>query len=152
MDPITRLDYFRKEHSDILRFLEKWEDALILITSKEDEQRAKALSALREMESELQVIRNHCYSEERNLESPYRSYLKNEQFHTLGNEHQDLGRLVQGILLELRFATMSQVDDIAGLGRQLSEFVRRHIMYEETLLDEIERGLSLRKQPIASLW
>jgi hypothetical protein len=142
MDPVTRLDYFRKEHLDILRFLEKWEGAISLITSKDDERRTKALSELREMESELQAIRNHCSSEERNLESPYRSYLKKEQFHTLANEHQELGRLVQGILLELRFATMSQIDNIPGLGRELAEFVRRHIVYEETLLNEIEQGLS----------
>jgi hypothetical protein len=62
------------------------------------------------MESELQAIRNHCYSEERNLESPYRPYLKEEQFHTLANEHQELGRFVQEILIELRFATADGPD------------------------------------------
>jgi hypothetical protein len=95
MDPFIRLDYFRKEHSDILQFLEKWEDALSLIASKDDVQRTKALSDLREMESELQAIRNHCNSEERNLESPYRSYLKKEQFHIQANEHGELGRFAQ---------------------------------------------------------
>jgi hypothetical protein len=97
---------------DILRFLDKWKAAGSFITSKDDERRTKALSELREMESELQAIRNHCYSEERNLESPYRSYLKKEQFHTLANEHQELGRLVQDIPLELQFATMDQIDNI----------------------------------------
>jgi hypothetical protein len=29
------------------------------------------------------------------------------------------------------------------MGRQLAEFVRRHIVYEETLLSEIEQGLAL---------
>jgi hypothetical protein len=62
VDPVVRLDYFRKEHLDILRFLDKWEAAVSLITSKDDERRTKALSELREMESELHAIRNHCYS------------------------------------------------------------------------------------------
>jgi hypothetical protein len=143
VDPVVRLDYFRKEHLDILRFLDKWEAAVSLITSKDDERRTKALSELREMESELHAIRNHCYSEERNLESPYRSYLKKEQFHTLASEHQELGKLVQNILLELQFATMDQIDNIADLGRRSAEFIRRHIVYEETLLSEIEQGLAL---------
>ena len=147
MDPITRLDYFRKEHLDILRFLEKWEGAISLITSKDDERRTKALSELREMESDLHAIRNHCYSEERNLESPYRSYLKKKQFHTLTNEHQELGRLVQDMLRKLQFATMDQIDNIAGLGMQLAEFIRRHIGYEETLLNGIEQGLALEGKP-----
>ena len=147
MDPITRLDYFRKEHLDILRFLEKWEGAISLITSKDDERRTKALSELREMESDLHAIRNHCYSEERNLESPYRSYLKKKQVHTLTNEHQELGRLVQDMLRKLQFATMDQIDNIAGLGMQLAEFIRRHIGYEETLLKGIEQGLALEGKP-----
>jgi hypothetical protein len=152
MDPATRLAYFRKEHLDILRFLDKWEGAVSLIISKDDERRTKALSELREMESELQAIRNHCYSEERNLQVPYRSYLKQEQFHTLANEHQELGRLVQNILVELQFATMDQIDNIAGLGRQLAGFVRQHIVYEETLLSEIEEGLALKSQTLIPLW
>jgi Hemerythrin HHE cation binding domain len=144
MDPVTQLDYFRKEHVDILRFLEKWDGTVSLITSKDDERRTKALSELREMQSELQAIRNHCYSEDRNLESAYRSYLKKEQFCTLTNKQQELGRLVQDMLRELQFATMDQIDNIAGLGRQLAELVRRHIVYEETLLNEIEQGLALQ--------
>jgi hypothetical protein len=152
MDPLTRLDYFRKEHLDILRFLEKWEGAIHLIGSKDDEQRSQALGELREMESALQAIRNHCSSEERNLETPCRAYLKKEQFQTLANEHQELGRRVQDLLLDLRFATMDQLDNIAGLGRQLSDFVRRHIAYEETLLNEIEEGLALRTQPTVPSW
>jgi hemerythrin HHE cation binding domain-containing protein len=143
MDAGTRLDYLREEHLDILRFLDKWEGAVSLIASKDDARRTTALSELREMEAELQAIRNHCFSEERNLESPYRSALKKEQFHTLATEHQELGRFVQDIVLELRFATMDQTDNIAGLGRQLAEFLRRHIVYEEMLLSEIEQGLAL---------
>ena len=48
------------------------------------------------------------------------------------------------MLRELQFATMDQIDNIAGLGRQLAELVRRHIVYEETLLKEIEQGLALQ--------
>ena len=51
------------------------------------------------------------------------------------------------MLRKLQFATMDQIDNIAGSGIQLAEFIKRHIVYEETLLNGIEQGLALESKP-----
>ncbi len=149
MDPKTQLQYFRNEHQDIGRFLEQFVAALNLIQSKQDARRSKGLSRLRELQPELEAIQHHCYSEEKSLESPYGAYLKNHQLETLRQEHERMGRLTQDVTAELQFATTNQTDKVMALGRELAQFVRQHIAYEETLLTEIEQGLEGTRPPIA---
>ena len=140
MDPCLQLEYFRKENQDIHQFLEKWERALNLLASKGDAQRMVGLSELRNMEGDLLAIRNHCYVEEHNVETPYRAYLQKAQLEKLRSEHEELGRLVQDFHSELRFATLDSTKGIAELGRQLAVFVRQHTLFEGKLLAEIEQG------------
>ena len=142
MDVATQLDYFRKEHNDILHFLEEWARALDLVTSRDDERRLRGLNELRAIEPDLLAVRDHCSAEERSVEVPYRSYLEKSQLEKLTSEHQEIGKLVQDILVELRFATVDQIEGIRNSGRQLSSVIRDHIAYEEKLLMEIEQGLA----------
>lgn len=144
MDPRLQLEYFREEHEDIRRFLDKWERALDFLASKDDARRTEGLSELRNMEADLLAIRNHCYVEEHSVETPYRAYLQNVQLEKLRSEHEQLGRLAQNLHSELRFATLNSIEDIATLGRQLAEFVRQHTLFERKLLAEIEQGLARR--------
>ncbi len=142
MDPKTQLQYFRKEHQDIYRLLGQFGAALDLIHSQQDELRRKGIGKLRELQADLQAVQHHCDSEERSLESPYDAYLKRHQLETLRQEHERLGRLTQGIVAELQFATTNQTDNIFVRGQQWAQFVREHIAFEETLLMEIENGLA----------
>lgn len=142
MDPKTQLQYFRKEHEDIYRLLGQFGAALDLVQSEQDELRRKGIGKLRELQPDLQAIQHHCYSEERGLESPYDAYLKKHQLETLRQEHERLGRLTQGIVAELQFATTNQTENILVFGRQWAQFVRQHIAFEEALLMEIENGLA----------
>lgn len=149
MDPNTQLQYLRKEHQDIGRFLERFGAALDLINGREDESRRQGLQQLRDLEAQLQAIQHHCDSEERNLEAPYGAYLQPHQFETLRQEHQRLGRLTQGIVAELQFATTNHIDSTYRLGQELTQFLGQHITYEETLLTEIERGLTAQAHQLA---
>jgi hypothetical protein len=144
MDLRLQLEYFQNEHQDIHTFLEKWESALSLLASKFDAQRMRGLTELRNMETDLLAIRNHCSLEEHNLATPYRAYLQKEQLETLKNEHEELRILVQDLESELRFATLESTKSIAEMGRHLAEFVRRHTLFEGKLLAEIEQALEVQ--------
>lgn len=150
MDPKTQLQYFRKEHQDIRRFIEQFAAALDHVNGKQDEGRRRGLDELRDLQAELQAIQHHCDSEERNLESPYGAYLQTHQLETLRKEHKRLGRLTLGIVAELQFATTNQTQNIVGLGQEFTQFVRQHIAYEETLLTEIEQGLGAHGRQLPS--
>lgn len=151
MDPNTQLQYLRKEHQDIRRFLGQFGAALDLINVREPESRRQGLRQLRDLETQLQAILHHCDSEERNLEAPYGAYLQPHQLETLRQEHQRLGRLTPGIVAELQFATTNHIDSTYRLGQELTHFLGQHIAYEETLLTEIERGLTAQAHQLAAV-
>jgi hemerythrin-like domain-containing protein len=142
MDVGTQLEYFRKEHQDYLRFLDRFEPALAELASPEDRACLHGLKALRGMEGEIREIASHCSSEERAFEEPYRSYLKQGQLDHLEEQHQELRRLAGTWFAELRFATLDRTQAALGVGRQLAAFLCRHITLEEKLLAEIERKMS----------
>lgn len=142
MDVGTQLDYFRKEHGDFLRFLEEWDRTVELTASSEDAQCLRGLAKLREMQEGLEAIRHHCSSEERNIEERYRSFLEDGQLERLKADHHELARLVANLFSELRFATLYQTERARALGRQVSDFTRRHIQDEEKLLNRIESRLA----------
>lgn len=142
MDVGTQLDYFRNEHRDFLRFLEGWDRAMALAASGDDEESVRGLGKLRQMEEELEAIRHHCSSEERTVEAKYRELLGPGQLERLKSEHHELARLVTDLFSELRFATLQQTQRALASGRQVAEFTRQHIQYEEKLLGEIETRLS----------
>jgi molecular chaperone GrpE (heat shock protein) len=138
MDVGTQLDYFRKQHADFLLFLDNWDKALQLAASSEDADCLRGLKMLREMQKDLEVIRGHCRSEERNIETPYHAYLDSGQLEKLESDHHELARLVTDLFRELHFATLYQTERVLTLGREFAGFTRRHILEEEKLLGQIE--------------
>ena len=140
MDLRSRLDYFRKEHDEILAFLKNWENALQMAAHDSDEQRLKGVVELRKMENDLLGIREHCREEERTVESPFQIYLDDASLARLAQEHELLRRLSNNFLRELTFATMLRTDELVGLGTELLEQLRCHIAHETTLLKQIEDG------------
>lgn len=146
MDLRTQVTYFRKEHQDILTFLASWEHAVSQVASGQDAERLKGLADLRSMEPQLAAIEGHCRSEEKNVESPYSLYLEDAQLEELKKEHDQLRRFLQNVLFALRFATLAHVEEVAQLGRELLQFVRSHIAYEEKLLAQIEQGRAAVKE------
>ena len=142
MDVGTRVDYFRKEHQDFLRFLDDWERALGLLADKDAEESLRGLNRLRELQAQLHALRDHCTSEERNVEGPYRGYLEKGQINTLRAEHEELARLLGDLFSELPFATLYQTERVRMAGSHVAIFTRRHLLFEEKLLEEIERKLA----------
>lgn len=142
MDVGTQLEYFRKEHRDFLQLLDDFVPALGELASGEGRRCLRGLEALRGMEGEIRGIGNHCNSEERNIEQPYRAFLEEGQLGQLEDEHQELRRLVGTWLAELRFATLDRTNAAHRAGRQLAVFLQRHIALEEKLLAEIEQKMS----------
>ncbi len=134
------LAYLHKEHRDILNLIISWERSLNRLISERDEERRRGLAELREMGSKILAIQKHCRAEEEAVESPNRLYLGSTQFERLHDEHADLARLIQGVVSELRFANVDRTEEILTCGRQLAEFLRQHIAYEEGLLTEIQEG------------
>ena len=142
MDVGTRMEYFRKEHQDFLHFLDEWDHALEVTAGKDAEQCVRGLNELREMKPNMKAIKEHCISEERNVEGPYREYLEEGQLEELKKEHRDLSRLLENLFSELRFATLYQTDRAVNAGREVSALARRHIHFEEELLAAIEQKLA----------
>ena len=142
MDVGTRIEYFHKQHQDFLRLLDEWESAIEVAGSTDGEECVRGLARMREMQPELKEIESHCLSEERNVESPYRKYLQAGQMETLEKEHRDLARLLAELFAELRFATLYQTERAREAGRATAALARRHIRFEEKLLEEIERKLA----------
>lgn len=142
MDVGTRIDYFRKEHQDFLRFLEDWDREMKLTASEDPEQCVLGLNRLREMQPKLKTIKAHCSSEESNVEGPYREHLAEGQLERLRKEHRDLSRMLENLFVELRFATLYETERTLAVGRETAALARRHIQFEEELLAEIEQKLA----------
>jgi len=140
MDLRSRLDYFRKEHDEILRFLNAWEGALKMAASDGDDERRKGLTELRRFENELLSIQEHCHAEERTVDSPFQIYLDDVSLTRLAREHELLRQLSNDFLRELRFATLMRTNEVVRLGNALLEQLRRHIAHEAALLEQIEEG------------
>jgi hypothetical protein len=142
VDVVTRVDYFRKEHQDFLHFLGDWESALDVAASQDEQQVVLGLERLRALQPQLQALREHCASEELNIEAPYHAYLEQGQIEALRAEHQHMARLLSDLFSELRFATLYQTEPARAAGHRLAEFTRQHILFEEKLLAEIEKKLA----------
>ncbi len=142
MDVGTRIEYFHKQHQDFLRLLGEWESAVELAGSGDDEECVRGLARMRELQPELKEIESHCISEERNVESPYRKYLQAGQLETFEKEHRDLERLLAELFADLRFATVHQTDRVRQAGSEIATLARRHIQFEDKLIEEIERKLA----------
>jgi len=140
MDLRSRLEYFHKEHDEILRFLNDWESALKMAASDRDDERRKGLAELRRFENELLSIEEHCHAEERTVDSPFEIYLDDVSLARLAQEHELLRQLSTDFLRELRFATVMRTTEVVGLGNALLEQLRRHIAHEALLLRQIEEG------------
>lgn len=140
MDLRSRLDYFRKEHDEILRSLNDWERALKKAASEGDDERRKGLAELRRFESQLLSIAEHCHAEERTVDSPFQIYLDDASLARLAQEHESLRQLTNDYLRELQFATLLRTTEVVRQGTALLEQLRRHIAHETALLKQIEDG------------
>ncbi len=138
MDLRSQLDYFRKEHEDIQRFLEDWEGALRLAASEDDANRLRALALLRQMETDLSSIHEHCRAEQRTVESLLQMHHDGASLVRLAQEHELLRQLTNNYLRELQFATLPRTGEVVGLGIELLAQLRTHIAYETALLKQIE--------------
>lgn len=141
MDLRNRIEHYRKEHDEILRFLGEFESGLALAASGSAERRRAGLAKLHEMERRLAEIREHCAEEEQNLESPFQLYLGGAALETLQKEHVQLDELSLSFCSELEvLTTPPPATKLVELGRHLLQQLCHHIAYEEGLLKQIADG------------
>lgn len=130
------LRHFHEEHAEILEFLNDWEQALRLAASEDPEQRCDGLRRLREMRGRLSGIQRHCQEEEQSTRSAFRLYLDDEMCAQLRTEHDALEQLSDDYLEELEAVTAPPpAGQLVAVGHRLVEQLRRHIAFEEKLLE-----------------
>jgi Hemerythrin HHE cation binding domain len=132
--------HFHKEHQEILAFLDDWDCALNCVASDNIDHRLQGLEQLRAFETELIAIDGHCRAEERRIDSPYHLYMNDEQLKRHKAGHVELTHLIQRVIYELTYADTVRTEEVLSLGKQFSEFLRRHIAFEEGFLRNVESG------------
>jgi hemerythrin-like domain-containing protein len=135
------LEQFHREHQDILRFLQEWEQVLARAACEDPDVRIRALQQLRDMRERLGQIQQHCSEEERSSESVFRLYLDEALFAELCREHARLQEFVQAYLEAVaQLTTPPPAQSLVTLGRSLVEHLRQHIALEERLLEQIRNS------------
>lgn len=137
MDIRHELEMLHKEHEEILRFLDAWEDTLVLAASDEYTIRWRGLKQLQGMTAEIAEICEHCRREEEDADSPLFLFLEDAARTQLRDEHVQLQRANYEFRHELEFTTASLTGDLCLQGRHLLAALRQHIVYEEGLLKRI---------------
>ncbi len=145
MDCVIFCERLCKEHEEILRFSETWEEALNLLTSADGRERSGSLARLRELQNHLIEIRKHCRAEERSADSPFRLYLEPAEREELRSQHELLERRIGDFANELLFASADRTDELVRLGRQMLEHLRHYIVFEEALLERLEQSHGMEK-------
>ncbi len=128
----------RKEHLEILRLTERFEEALSLASREDFSARQIGLAELRALQHGLIGISQHCSSEDGILESEYHRYLDAQKYDRIRAQHEGITRLIASLLRELPFVTADSIVDAVPRGQDLVERIREHVAYEEEMLGYIE--------------
>lgn len=131
-------EHLHKEHLEILRLTDRFEEALSLASRADFTARQIGLAELRNLQHGLIGISQHCSSEEGLLETEYRRYLDAKKYARIRTEHEGITRLIASLLRELPFVTADSVVDTVPRGEDLVERIREHVAYEEEMLSYIE--------------
>ncbi len=131
-------DRLRKEHLEILRLTERFEEALSLASREDFSARQIGLAELRALQHGLIGISQHCSSEDGILESEYHRYLDAQKYDRIRAQHEGITRLIASLLRELPFVTADSIVDAVPRGQDLVERIREHVAYEEEMLGYIE--------------
>ncbi len=126
------------EHTDILEFLNIWEDALHLIASDDCDTRCHGLRQLQAMEGKIVEIWEHCHKEEDEPDSPLFRFASPPDRERLKEEHFELYRGNYEFRREMEFTTSSFTADLVLKGQRLLAELRAHIAFEEELLRRLE--------------
>ena len=138
MDLQREFETARREHQDILGFLDVWEGALTLIEDDDLDVRCEGLRQLQGMEQQIAGICEHCRREEEDPESPLFRFAQEADRGRMKDEHFRLQRANYEFRKEMEFTTTSDTDDLVALGRKLLDSLRGHITYEDGLLKRFE--------------
>jgi len=138
MEPGEYTERLRKEHLEILRLTERFEEALSLASREDFTARHIGLAELRTLQHGLIGISQHCSSEDGLLESEYHRYLDAQKYERIRAQHEGITRLIASLLRELPFVTADSVVDAVPRGEDLVQRIREHVAYEEEMLGYIE--------------
>jgi hemerythrin-like domain-containing protein len=138
MEPREDMKHQQKEHQEILRLTDRFEEALSLASREDFTARQIGLAELRNLQHGLMGISQHCSAEDGLLESEYRRYLDAKKYARIRTEHEGITRLIASLLRELPFVTADSVVDTVPRGQELVERIREHVAYEEEMLSYIE--------------
>jgi len=138
MESSDYTERLRKEHLEILRLTERFEEALSLASREDFSARQIGLAELRALQHGLIGISQHCSSEDGILESEYHRYLDAQKYDRIRTQHEGITRLIASLLRELPFVTADSIVDAVPRGEDLVERIREHVAYEEEMLGYIE--------------
>ncbi len=133
-----RIQYLRREHDEIARVLDTFEEFLARTSRADMAARATGLADLRSFDHHLAGILEHCHAEDRAVESVFHQFLQERERNRVVLEHEDIVRLVDRFRDELKFATIDRCTTMTLWGDELVDRLRTHIAFEGVLLNRID--------------
>lgn len=141
-----RISYLRKEHKQMLQIAGQIESALALGARTDFSEHQQCLVELRALEHGFQGIEEHCYAQERIVESTYHHFVKRVERRRLEAEHSEIMRSLADFRGELRFATADSTETLRDPGMAFVTRLRSHIAHEEQLLQGISKSEARRQR------
>jgi hemerythrin len=135
-----RIEYLRREHTELLRLANRIEAALAAASKESSPNHLRGITELRVLEHGFSGIAEHCHSEERILESTLHHYLDADERLRIDEEHGKIVRALAEFREELRFATADRTMSMVIPGMNVVNQLRAHISDEEKLLDRIMKS------------
>ncbi len=131
------IQYLRTEHQALLNLATRLDKLLTSAAKNDFAEHSKSLPALRSLERGFLGVVRHCSAQDRDIESTYLRYLKQEERARIAAEHKQIIRTVTNFREELKFATADRTMAMVLPGMDVVNRLRSHISYERELLGRI---------------
>ncbi len=154
MELANRIEYLRKEHTELLGIAHDLDRILLDVNSGDFTTRQRVLSDLRSLGHRFDGVVEHCHVDDRLVESTYHKYLSEKDRGILADEHLQLVRTLAEFREELRFTTADRIANLAKPGATLVSALRAHLATETAFLNRIAKEAEARhseKQPAKRL-
>lgn len=146
-----RIQYLRREHDEITRLLDTFEEFLERTSRADMAARATGLADLRSFDHHLAGVIEHCHADDRAVESIFHHFLQERERNRVVLEHQEIVRLVDRFRDELKFATIDRCTPMTLWGNELVDQLRTHIAFEGVLLNRIDALSALPEDVLTRL-
>jgi hypothetical protein len=137
MEPLHRMEYFRREREGLLGLAASIEKLLETASKNEYSERLKSLAELRSLDHGLTGIAEHCHAGNRIVESTFYENFREDERARIDAEHQQIIQAVASFREELKCATADRTMAMILPGMDLVNQLRSHISFEGELLRRI---------------